>query len=73
MQVLGQRAYESSRDALIKEGAKKLQREYEDKLDDQRIKQKIEVSQKTNQTRLDKMKRRNECVENLRVSARWQL
>ena len=73
MQVLGQRAYESERDSRIKEGSKKLEREYEGKLEDQRIKQKIEVSQKTNQTRLDKMKRRNECVENLRVSARWRL
>ena len=73
MQVLGQRAYESQRDGLIAEGAKKLQREFGDKLEDQRIKQKIEVSQKTNQTRLDKMKRRNECMENLRQSAREQM
>merc|ERR1712032_1227236 len=73
MQVLGQRAYEESRDKTIDEGEKKLKREFEAKLEDQRIKQKIEVSQLTNQTRLDKMKRRNECMENLRVSARWRL
>ena len=73
MQVLGQRAYESQRDGLIQEGAKKLEREFQNKLEDQRVKQKIELSQKTNQTRLDKMKRRNECVENLRTSARWRL
>ena len=73
MQVLGQRAYESQRDALIVEGAKKLQREFGDKLEDQRIKQKIEVSQKTNQTRLDKMKRRNECMEDLKQSARQKM
>ena len=50
-----------------------MEREFKDKMDDQRIKQKIEVSQKTNQTRLDKMKRRNECMENLKTSARWRL
>ena len=73
MQVLGQRAYESQRDTIIEEDSKKLEREFGTKLEDQRIKQKIEVSQKTNQTRLDKMKRRNECMENLRTSTRWRL
>ena len=73
MQVLGQRAYESQRDGIIEEESKKLEREFGNKLEDQRIKQKIEVSQKTNQTRLDKMKRRNECMENLRTSTRWRL
>ena len=73
MQVLGQRAYESQRDAMIEEESKKLEREFGNKLEDQRIKQKIEVSQKTNQTRLDKMKRRNECMENLQTSTRWRL
>ena len=73
MQVLGQRAYEQSKDERVWEGEKKLKREFEGRLEDQRIKQKIEVSQLTNQTRLDKMKRRNECMENLRVQARWRL
>ena len=73
MQVLGQRAYEEQRDKTIAEGEKKLKREFESKLDDQRIKQKIEVSQLTNQTRLDKMKHRNECMENLRSSAMERL
>ena len=73
MQVLGQRAYESQRDTIIEEDSKKLEREFGTKLEDQRIKQKIEVSQKTNQTRLDKMKRRNECMENLKTSTRWRL
>ena len=73
MQVLGQRAYEEQRDKTIAEGERKLKREFESKLDDQRIKQKIEVSQLTNQTRLDKMKHRNECMENLRSSAMERL
>ena len=73
MQVLGQRAYEEQRDKTIAEGERKLRREFEGKLDDQRIKQKIEVSQLTNQTRLDKMKHRNECMENLRSSAMERL
>lgn len=69
MQVLGQRAYEEQRDKTIAEGEKKLKREFEGRLDDQRIKQKIEVSQLTNQTRLDKMKHRNDCMVNLRSTA----
>ena len=44
MQVLGQRAYEEQRDKTVMEGEKKLRREFEGKLEDQRIKQKIEVS-----------------------------
>ena len=44
MQVMGQRAYEESRDKTVMEGEKKLKREFEGRLEDQRIKQKIEVS-----------------------------
>ena len=71
--VKGQREYEDQKDKLIKEGERKLETEFQQLIDAQRIKHKIEVAQKTNAMRLEKMKRRNECMQNLRTAAAFRL
>jgi len=42
-------------------------------LDEQRIKHKISVAQRINTTRLEKMKKRNECIDNLRTASAYRL
>lgn len=42
--VKGQRDYEAQKDKLIEEGEVKLQQEFEQKIDAQRIKHKIEIA-----------------------------
>lgn len=71
--VKGQREYERQKDELIKEGEHKLKQEFEQKIDQQRIKYRIEVAQKTNAVRLEKMKRRNECMVELKNEASTRL
>ena len=73
MLVQGQRLYEKQRDSLIEEGEKKLEDDFNKRIEDQRIKHKIAVAQKTNASRLEKMKKRNECMENLKTAAQYRL
>ena len=65
--------YEQRRDRLIVVGEKKLEDEFKKKMEDARIKHRIEVAQKTNASRLEKMKKRNQCMEELKASALYRL
>ena len=73
MLVQGQRLYEKQRDQLISEGEKKLQTDFEKRIEEQQIKHKIAIAQKINASRLEKMKKRNECMENLKTAAQYRL
>lgn len=73
MMVQGQRLFEQQRDKLIKEGVAKLETEFNKKIEEQRIKHKISVAQQINTTRLEKMKKRSECIDNLRKAAAYRL
>ena len=73
LMVQGQRMYEQRRDRLIKEGEKKLHDEFTKKMEDQKINYRIAIAQKTNASRLEKMKKRNQCMEELKGSALYRL
>ena len=73
LMVQGQRMYEQRRDRLIKEGEKKLTDEFQKKMEDQKINFRIAIAQKTNASRLEKMKKRNQCMEELKGSALYRL
>ena len=73
LMVQGQRIYEQRRDRLIKEGEKKLTDEFQKKMEDQKINFRIAIAQKTNASRLEKMKKRNQCMEELKGSALYRL
>ena len=73
MMVQGQRMYEQRMDRLIKEGEKKLNGEFAKKMEDQKINFRIAIAQKTNASRLEKMKKRNQCMEELKGSALYRL
>ena len=68
--VLGQRIYEREKEKQINLGSDLIDKEFQLKLQNLNIEQKITISKKTNEARLKKMKARNECIEDLRSSAR---
>lgn len=69
-QVLGQRIYEREKDKQIEIGTDLLDKEFQNKLQNLNIEHKVEISKKTNESRLKKMKCRSECVEDLRKLAK---
>jgi len=69
-QVLGQRIYEHEKDKLVNVGKAALTKEYQEKLDNLNIEQKILKSAKTNEARIKRMISRNECIEDLKSLAR---
>ncbi len=73
MLVQGQRMYEQRRDNLIKQGEKKLEVDFQKKMEDAKINYRIAIAQKTNATRLEKMKKRNQCMDELKASALYRL
>lgn len=72
-QVLGQRIYEREKDKQIQIGADQIDKEFLEKLSNLNIEQKITISAKTNETRIKRMICRNDCIEDLRKSARDHL
>jgi beta-lactamase class D len=68
--VLGQRIYEREKEKQINLGNDLIDKEFQTKLQNLNIEQKITISAKTNEARLKRMKARNECIEDLRESAR---
>ena len=65
--MMAQRKSERERDFQIKQEAAQLRKEYEQKIENQNINFRIGVAQRTNATRLEKMKKRNQCMEDLRI------
>ena len=68
--MLGQRIYEREKDKLVNVGKAALVKEYQEKLDNLNIEQKILISAKTNESRIKRMVCRNECIEDLKSLAR---
>jgi len=68
--VLGQRIYEREREKQINMGNDMIDKEFQLKLSNLNIEQKIMISAKTNEARLKRMKARNECIEDLRDASR---
>jgi beta-lactamase class D len=64
--VLGQRIYEREKEKQINLGNDLIDKEFQTKLQNLNIEQKITISAKTNEARLKRMKARNECIEDLR-------
>jgi V-type H+-transporting ATPase subunit E len=71
--MFGQRIFEKERDKLVEKGTDNLNREFRDKLNQLNVDQKVEISGKINETRLKRMKKRNDCVEELRTLASAKL
>lgn len=71
--VLGQRIYEREREKQINIGNDLIDKEFQTKLSNLNIEQKITISAKTNEARLKRMKARNECIEDLREAARQKI
>jgi len=67
--MFGQRIFEKERDKLVEKGTDNLNREFKEKINTLNVEQKVEISGKINETRLKRMKKRNDCVEELRTQA----
>lgn len=67
IQVLGQRDGESESERIYQEELKKLNERHLKEMADQQIEHRKMVARSNNETRLEKMKKRNECVVNLKV------
>ena len=68
--VTGQRIYESEKDKQITIGTDQIDKEFQAKLMNLNIEQKILISATTNDARIKRMKCRNDCVEDLRSAIR---
>lgn len=68
--VTGQRIYESEKDKQITIGSEQIDKEFQSKLMNLNIEQKILISATTNEARIKRMKCRNDCVEDLRSAIR---
>jgi hypothetical protein len=64
--VLGQRVFEKSKDEMVKKGFANATAEHDQKMDQLKMDINIERSTKTNATKLEKYKARNQCLDNLR-------
>jgi V-type H+-transporting ATPase subunit E len=71
--MFGQRIFEKERDKLVEKGTENLNREFSEKINTLNVEQKVEISGKINETRLKRMKKRNDCVEELRKLAQTKL
>ena len=71
--MFGQRIFEHERDKLVQKGTDNLRKEFDEKLSTLNINQKIELSAKINETRIKRMRKRNDCVEKLREEAKDKL
>ena len=69
IQVLGQRDGENETERIYQEELTKLEKRYDKMMSDQQIEHRKMVARSNNETRLEKMKKRNACVENLKVMA----
>lgn len=67
---MGQRIYEREKDKQIQIGTDLIDKEFQQKLSNLNIEQKISISAKTNESRLKRMKARNECLEMMKEEAK---
>ena len=69
IQVLGQRDGEYESERIYQDELGKLNKRFEKLMSDQQIEHRKMVARSNNETRLEKMKKRNACVEDLKVLA----
>ena len=69
IQVLGQRDGEHESERIYQDELGKLNKRFEKLMSDQQIEHRKMVARSNNETRLEKMKKRNACVEDLKVLA----
>ena len=69
IQVLGQRDGEYESERIYQDELSKLNKRFEKLMSDQQIEHRKMVARSNNETRLEKMKKRNACVEDLKVLA----
>ena len=69
IQVQGQRDGEHESERIYHDELIKLTKRHEKTMEDQQIEHRKMVARSNNETRLEKMKKRNECVVNLKVLA----
>ena len=69
IQVLGQRDGEYESERIYQAELDKLNKRFEKLMSDQQIEHRKMVARSNNETRLEKMKKRNACVEDLKVLA----
>ena len=67
--MLGQRDGEYESERIYQEEVQKLETKYEKLKSDAQIEHRKMVARSNNETRLEKMKKRNACVEDLKVLA----
>ena len=70
---MGQRLFESEKDKIVETGINNLKEEFEKKLLNLTMTLNIERSTKVNQTRLVRMKARNDCVLKVKEETKEQL
>ena len=73
IQVMSQRLYEKEKDKIVQAGLLSKNEDFQKKL--QRLTQDLNIarSKSVNETRLEKMKARNECMDKIRVETREKL
>ena len=64
---MGQRDGETESERIYQEDLHVLEKRHEQRMSDQQIEHRKMVARLNNETRLTKMKKRNECIENLKV------
>ena len=67
---MGQRVFEKEKDKIVQTGVENLREEMEKKLFNLNMNLNIERSTKINQTRLLRMKERNECIKKIKEEAK---
>lgn len=73
IQVQGQRLFEKEKDKIVQEGIESLTEEFDKKLFNLTMNLNIERSTKVNQTRLVRMKERNDCILKLKEETKEHL
>ena len=70
IQVMSQRLYEKEKDKIVQAGLLSKNEDFQKKL--QRLTQDLNIarSKSVNETRLEKMKARNECMDQIRAETR---
>lgn len=70
IQVMAQRLYEQEKDKIVQAGLHTMNEDFDKKLQKLTQNLNIERSTKVNETRLKKMKERNDCVERVKEETR---
>lgn len=73
IQVMGQRLFEKEKDKIVQEGLEAMNEEYDKKNMNLTMNLNIERSTKINQTRILRMKERNNCIDKVKDETKEQM